>query len=127
MKKKVIADINITPFVDVLLVVLIIFMVSAPMLNNGYDVNLPKSGKNNVSNSQESTIVISVTNRGEIFFNEKKSNLYNIKIFLKEYNQDKTKIFIKGDKDVSYKNIINVMNLIQSSGFKQVSLITKIN
>ena len=123
---KLIADINITPFVDVLLVVLIIFMITAPMMDNGFEVSLPNASKQSIVNDKKHSLIITINSTGEIFLENKKINLKDMGFLLNKYNKKDTKIFIKGDKKTSYKNIVDVMNQLNVNGFKNISLITKV-
>ncbi len=124
---KLISEINITPFVDVLLVLLIIFMVVAPMMDNGFEVSLPEASKQQITNDNKILLIITIDNIGGIFLENKKINFKEMQSILNTYNKKDTKIFIKGDKSTPYKNIINVMNQVNASGFKNISLITKEN
>jgi len=123
---KLISDINITPFVDVLLVVLIIFMITAPMMDNGFEVSLPNTSKQTIANDKKHSLIMTINSSGEIFLEDKKTTLKDMGVLLKNYNKKDTKIFIKGDKTTSYQNIVNAMNQLNINGFKNISLITKV-
>ena len=126
-KRQVISEINVTPFVDVMLVLLIIFMVTAPLLTAGVKVNLPESSANVLSEKTE-PITISINKKGQIFLQNKKfsnEELISKLIELKKSNKD-LKIFIRGDKSLNYGKIISIMGDINKAGIKKVALITKL-
>ena len=126
-KRQVISEINVTPFVDVMLVLLIIFMVTAPLLTAGVKVNLPESSANVLSEKTE-PITISINKKGQVFLQNKKfsnEELISKLIELKKNNKD-LKIFIRGDKSLNYGKIISIMGDINKAGIKKVALITKL-
>ena len=123
-RNKLIAEINVTPFVDVLLVILIIFMVTAPMMNMGFDVSLPKASPNVTSNLGDKKIIVSVDNKNNIYIDNKKVNLKNLASSMKEYKKD-AQVFIKADKDVKYQQVISLMSNLNQNGFSNISLVTE--
>ena len=127
LKRQVISEINVTPFVDVMLVLLIIFMVTAPLLTSGIKVNLPESSANALSEKTE-PVTITVNKDGKIYLQKKqlsKNQLITKLTEIKKNNQD-LKIFIKGDRELNYGKIISIMGDINKAGFKKVALITKL-
>ena len=124
--KKSISEINVTPFVDVMLVLLIIFMVTAPLLTAGIKVNLPESSSI-LKNEKKDPVTVTMNSNGEIFIQKKFSPEGLIKKLsaLKAQNKD-LKIYIKGDKNLNYGKIMNLMAFINKSGFKKVALVTKL-
>ncbi len=125
--KDPISEINVTPFVDVMLVLLIIFMVTAPLLTSGVKVNLPESTSKVLSDKDE-PVTITITKNKEIFLQKKKmteSQLIKTLFELKKKNED-LKIYIKGDKNLNYGEIMKVMGNINKAGFKKVALVTKL-
>ena len=132
MKKKIrnkrtISEINVTPFVDVMLVLLIIFMVTAPLLTSGIKINLPESSSV-LKNEKKDPVTVSINSKGEIFIQKKKfskNQLINKLSLLKKNNQN-LKIYIKGDKKLDYGKVMDLMNLINQSGFKKVALVTRL-
>ncbi len=126
--RELISEINVTPFVDVMLVLLIIFMVTAPLLTSGVKVNLPESSSKVLSEKQE-PVTVSITKKKEIFIQKKKftqKQLLNKLFELKKENKD-LKIYIKGDKNLNYGEIMKIMGNINKAGFKKVALVTKLN
>ena len=132
MKKKyktrsTISEINVTPFVDVMLVLLIIFMVTAPLLTAGIKVNLPESSSI-LKNEKKDPVTVSINSKGEIFIQKKKftaDGLIKKLSALKGQNKD-LKIYIKGDKKLNYGKIMDLMSFINKSGFKKVALVANL-
>ena len=124
--RKSISEINVTPFVDVMLVLLIIFMVTAPLLTAGIKINLPESASV-LKNEKNDPVTVSMNSKGEIYIQKKISpdDLIKRLIALKGQNKD-LKIYIKGDKNLNYGKIMDLMSFINKSGFKKVALVTKL-
>ena len=125
--RKSISEINVTPFVDVMLVLLIIFMVTAPLLTAGIKINLPESASI-LKNEKNDPVTVSMNSKGEIYIQKKKispENLIKKLTALKGQNKD-LKIYIKGDKNLNYGKIMDLMSFINKSGFKKVALVTKL-
>jgi len=125
--RKSISEINVTPFVDVMLVLLIIFMVTAPLLTAGIKINLPESASI-LKNEKNDPVTVSMNSKGEIYIQKKKispENLIKKLTALKGQNKD-LKIYIKGDKKLNYGKIMDLMSFINKSGFKKVALVTKL-
>ena len=121
------SEINVTRFVDVMLVLLIIFMVTAPLLTSGIKINLPESSSV-LKNEKKDPVTVSINSKGEIFIQKKKfskDQLINKLSLLKKNNQN-LKIYIKGDKKLDYGKVMDLMNLIIQSGFKKVALVTRL-
>ena len=118
-------EINITPMVDVMLVLLIIFMVTAPLMTAGVPVNLPKTSAQNLSH-QKPPIVVTVTKDKEVFLKEKSVSMYHLPARLKEATKGnkEAKIAIKGDKELSYGVMMEIMGKINQAGYTKVSLIS---
>ena len=125
--RKSISEINVTPFVDVMLVLLIIFMVTAPLLTAGIKINLPESASV-LKNEKNDPVTISMNSKGDIYIQKKKispDDLIKKLIALKGQNKD-LKIYVKGDKNLNYGKIMDLMSFINKSGFKKVALVTKL-
>lgn len=127
-RRAVISDINITPFVDVLLVLLIIFMVAAPMLTSSVDVNLPQ-GSVNPENDKMQTITISVKADSSIYLQDDLVKFSILPTKLKEIsaNNFDRKIFVRADKNLDYGNVMEVVKIISQAGFSKVVLVTEIS
>ncbi|MBB6249940.1 protein TolR [Nitrospirillum iridis] len=120
------ADINVTPMVDVMLVLLIIFMVTAPLLTVGVPVDLPKASAPAVP-GQDEPLVVSIRENGDVYLNETKTDLTDLVPRLQAISQNNAdaRIFVRGDKALAYGRIIEVMGAISSAGYKKVSLISQ--
>ena len=123
---RLMAEINVTPFVDVMLVLLIIFMVAAPLLTVGISVELPKTAATPLPNEQEEPLTITLTGTGviwlqktEITFDELNSKLKSI---LVERSNDK--IFLRADGANSYEMVMQLMGALNNAGFNNIGLVT---
>lgn len=124
--RRIIHHINVTPLVDVMLVLLIVFMVTSPMLVTGISVELPTSSAAPIA-SQDEPVVVSVDKNGRIYINSSQVLTPDVVKKLRAITREKhdTTIFVKGDKSVDYERIIRVMSVINSAGFSKVSLVTE--
>lgn len=122
------SEINITPFVDVMLVLLIIFMVTSPMLISGIEVELPKTISLPISENSE-PLVISIDKFGKLYIQENLIDLYSLEAKLSAILNAKpeTKIFIRGDKAINYEKVVELFSLIKKIGFSQVALVTEVD
>lgn len=120
-----IAEINVTPFVDVMLVLLVIFMVTAPLLTVGVPVDLPETAAKPIAEPDE-PLVITVNKKGEVYLQETRIELDTLAEKLKAITANKpdTRIFIRGDKDLAYGQIMQIMSTTTAAGFMKVALIT---
>lgn len=122
------SEINVTPFVDVMLVLLIIFMVAAPLLQVGVPIELPQSkGPQLESNSNKEPLAISIQSGGEVFIGETQVALDELADKLKAISNNgyDEPIYVRGDRGVTYGIIMRVMGRISAGGFKKVSLVTE--
>jgi biopolymer transport protein TolR len=119
-----IADINVTPLVDVMLVLLVIFMITAPLLQVGVPVDLPKTSAQQVGGKDE-PLVVSVNAKDEVFLGETKFELDALSTKLKAVHDEKPdqRVFIRGDKAINYGRIMEVMGIVVDSGFRQLGLL----
>lgn len=117
------SEINVTPLVDVMLVLLVIFMVTAPMMQSGIQVNLPTAETK--TNPSSGGLILTVTKDHYIYMQDKNLNLYLLESQLKNYfhNREKKIVFLKADKDVSYGYVISVMDIIKKAGIETVGMI----
>ncbi len=122
---KIMSEINVTPFVDVMLVLLIIFMITAPLMKTGVEIELPEVNTPNIPENDE-PLIVSINKDNEIFLSEKKISNENLKSKLTAIKNanPKVKLFIKADKVVSYQNLMDVMKQIIDSNITNISLIT---
>ena len=122
------ADINITPFVDVLLVLLIIFMVAAPMMTSSVEIELPK-GSASASQPEDESVSVSIKSDGTVYLQEEQTKLITLPeklLALTNSNVDK-KIFVRADSKIDYGRVMGVVKTINSAGFTQVVLVTEIS
>ncbi len=120
------SEINVTPFVDVMLVLLIVFMVTAPLLTVGIPVDLPKV-KASALTDQKDPLEITVKIGGEIFLGESKVEVENLIPRLNaitELNKE-ARIYVRGDRVVAYGRIMEIMSLVNSAGYIKVALVTQ--
>ena len=119
-------EINVTPFVDVMLVLLVIFMVTAPMLTAGVEVELPDSKAGSVQGKDE-PLVVTIKADGIIFVQETKILADSLIPKLKAIANEKydTRIFVRGDTNVDYGQVMKIVGEISYAGFKKVALITE--
>jgi len=120
------SDINVTPLVDVMLVLLIIFMVTAPMMIQGVEVNLPKTTTKSIK-SPEDPLILTVTKKGELFIETNRLTLETIEPKLKnilKYRRDK-QVLLKADKDIPYGFVIQVVSRVKRAGIDKLGMITE--
>ena len=126
-KNRVISQINVTPFVDVMLVLLIVFMITAPLLTVGVSVDLPKT-KASQLNSKGDPIIISIKKNGELYIQEREIDTVQLLPRLKAISSGNKnlRIYVRGDKDVPYGLVLDTIAKIKSSSFKKVALVAKL-
>lgn len=125
-KRVLLSQINVTPFVDVMLVLLIIFMVTTPMLQEGLDVNLPVV-KANALSVEEEPIIITITEDGQLFINKNKITLTGLDKKLSAiYSRKKEKmVLIRADEKVPYGFVIRTMAEIRKAGIERIGMVTE--
>ena len=126
-KNKSFSQINVTPFVDVMLVLLIVFMITAPLLTVGVSVDLPKT-KASQLNQKGDPLVLSIKSNGEIFIQDrsitKEKLIPQLKALAK--NNMKIRIFVKGDKKANYGYVLDVIARVKTAGFEKAALVAKL-
>lgn len=120
-----VSEINVTPFVDVMLVLLIIFMVTAPMMVQGVDVNLPQASATPLA-AKEDPLVISIDKEGQVFINDQSVGVANLteKLTAILKNIEDPRVFLKADREVPYGIVVNVMSLVRLAGVSTMGMIT---
>jgi biopolymer transport protein TolR len=122
-EKDVLSEINVTPFVDVMLVLLVIFMVTAPLLQQGIDVNLPKAKGKNLPPEERITLIIK--RNGAIYMNDNPVSLPEMRRKLESISTLNPNVFLKADKDVPYGFVVEVMGDIKEAGIEKLGMITE--
>ncbi|MBF0376853.1 MAG: protein TolR [Desulfamplus sp.] len=122
---QLMSEINVTPFVDVMLVLLIIFMVSAPMMVEGVDVNLPKAAAAPLKTDEEN-LVISIQKDNQVYMNDQVIDIQFLTEKLQKIleNVEKRDVYLKADKDVPYGTVVDVMSKVKSAGVTSLGMIT---
>ena len=125
--KKPMSNINVTPLVDVMLVLLIVFMITAPMLTVGVQVDLPQTRANQL-NSDADPLIITMNKNREIFIQDAVVSLEDLIPRLKAISKvnSKTRIFVRGDNLLPYGEVIEIMGKIQTAGYEKVALVAKL-
>jgi biopolymer transport protein TolR len=124
--KKLMSEINVTPLVDVMLVLLIIFMVAAPMMMQGMDVQLPQTQSKAIS-SREERLVVSLNKKQEIFINEYQVSRSELQEKLKILYQNKKEgeVFLRADRSLPYGFVVQIMSDIKNSGIEKLGMVTE--
>ncbi|MBX2834501.1 MAG: protein TolR [Micavibrio sp.] len=122
------AEINVTPFVDVMLVLLIVFMVAAPLMTSGVPVDLPKSDAKSITDEDDKPIEIIVTKDGGLFIGETpyepKQLLFQLEA-MRQARKDEPRIYIRGDATISYGKMMEIIGSINGAGFNKVALVSE--
>jgi len=123
---KLMSNINVTPLVDVMLVLLIIFMVTSPMMIQSIDVNLPET-KTAVAKTSEDPVTLTVDKNGIIYIDDKKLEKSNIKSFLEnlfKYRKNK-EVIVRADKSVPYGNVVELLDMLREIGITKIGMVTR--
>lgn len=130
--KRLVADINVVPYIDVMLVLLVIFMVTAPLLQQGVSVDLPQASAKALPSTEKEPIVVSVDKEGRLYLNisETPSAIIDshgliARVTADLENHPKRKVLVKADKQVDYGKVIGAMVLLQKAGAPSVGLVTQ--
>ncbi len=131
-RRKIISEINVVPYIDVMLVLLIIFMITAPLITQGVKISLPQAPSEIITPSRLEPVIVSVNSLGEVYVDVGEhpdepvaDQLLVARIAaIMKYRPD-TDILVAGDREVGYGQVVRVMTLIQSAGVKDVGLITE--
>ncbi len=128
-RKPVMSEINVTPMVDVMLVLLIIFMVSAPLLTVGVPIDLPQTQAKSLDQDRE-PLTLSVNLQGQVFLQNSEIPLEDLVPKLKAVTEARggydERIYVRGDRKVDYGAVMRVMGRISSAGFRRVALVTEV-
>ena len=122
------SEINVTPFVDIMLVLLIIFMVAAPLLSVGIEVDLPNTQAKPLETEKERPLTLTLDNESNIFINEvkiEKSELRSKLLAIKK-ERESDEIYLRASKDIEYQNVAAILALVSNIGYSQISLVTDV-
>jgi len=126
-RRAMMAEINVTPFVDVMLVLLIVFMVAAPLLTVGVPIDLPESQAKSMEQDRE-PLTISVNDKGQVFLQNTEIKVEELEPKLKAIAKRgaEERIFVRGDRKVDYGTVMRVMGRLSAAGYKRVALVTEV-
>ena len=131
-KRKPVSEINVVPYIDVMLVLLIIFMITAPLIQQGVEIDLPQASANPMPPEQREPLVISVSKAGDFYLNIGENNdkpieeqLLANRVAAVIKNHLQTPVLVRGDKAVDYGRVTEAMVLLQSAGVEKVGLMTE--
>ena len=127
-RKKPMAEINVTPFVDVMLVLLVVFMITAPLLATGVPVNLPRTSAKTLPTGQDTPLVVTIDKDGKVFVGEQKApvemaDLGPMLLAIGKENTEK-RVYVRGDDAASFGQVATVLSMLQQAGFKNAGLVT---
>lgn len=129
LPKKLIAEINIVPYVDVMLVLVVIFMITVPVLTQGVHIDLPKASSEPLPHDEKPPIVVSVDASGALFLNSDKTPMTSSEMAIKVQAalrlDPKRAVLVKGDKTVPYGQVMQAMVLLKQAGVSKVGLMTE--
>jgi biopolymer transport protein TolR len=117
------SEINVTPLVDVMLVLLIIFMITAPMMQQGIDINLPQEVAGNMDPSQE-RLVITLAKNERMYLNERRIDLPELEQALRQTSGVTREVFLRADKDIPYGLVVKLMAVIKQAGIERLGIVT---
>ena len=122
------AEINVTPFVDVMLVLLIIFMVAAPLLTVGVPIELPKTAANALPTDQEEPLTVTITSDGVVMIQKTETDRSELISKLRAIASERasTKVFLRADGSVAYEQVVQIMGALNAGGFDDIGLVTDI-
>ena len=125
-KKKLMAEINVVPYIDVMLVLLVIFMVTAPLLNEGVKVDLVQADASQIDSRQQEPVVLTVDKDGNYFIDKEAKEPEALRAYAAAVlrRNPKVEFMVRGDKAVAYEAVVNAMVLLQQGGVPSVGLIT---
>jgi biopolymer transport protein TolR len=125
-QKRFMSDINVTPLVDVMLVLLIIFMVTAPMMMQGVEVNLPKTTTKYMKTKEE-PLIMTITKKKDIFLENNRMDLEGLETKIAKIfeNRREKEILLKADKDVPYGFVIEVISRVKAAGIDKLGMVTE--
>lgn len=126
-KKQLMSEINVVPYIDVMLVLLVIFMITAPLLTEGVKVELPEATAKPVDIKDQETIVVTVTRKGSLYMDDNKisETILKSKVGKIMKARPKTEFLVRGDHRVAYGKVVRIMALLQDAGVPAIGLATE--
>ncbi len=126
-RKKLMSEINVVPYIDVMLVLLVIFMITAPLLSQGVKVDLPRAAAQPVDSQDRETLVVTVDREGRYFLDDRRITPEELtrKVAAILRARPQTPVLIKGDRQSNYGEVVRAMTLLQSAGAPSVGLLTE--
>jgi biopolymer transport protein TolR len=126
-RTRMMSEINVTPFVDVMLVLLIVFMVAAPLLTVGVPIDLPESQAKSIEQNKD-PLTVSVNDKGQVFLQNTEIAVDDIVAKLKAIAKNGTeeRIYVRGDRKVDYGTVMRVMGRLSAAGYRRVALVTEV-
>ena len=126
-RKKLMGEINVVPYIDVMLVLLVIFMITAPLLSQGVKVDLPKATAHPVDTQDRETLIVTVNREGHYFLDDKRMSPDDLgkKVAAILRVRPQTPVLIRGDRRTDYGEVVKAMTLLQSAGAPSVGLLTE--
>ncbi len=132
IRKRPMSEINVVPYIDVMLVLLVIFMVTAPLLTQGVKVDLPQASANPIEQKEQEPVVVTVDVDGNYFLNVSEDpekpidhQTLVIKVAAIIQYQPKTQVLVRGDENVNYGKVVTAMGLLQKAGVPGIGLVTR--
>ena len=125
--KKLMSEINVVPYIDVMLVMLVIFIITAPLLSQGVKVELPRAAAQPVESQDQETLVVTVDRQGNYFLDDRRISSEELrrKVAAILRVRPKTPVLIRGDRQANYGEVVKAMTLLQSAGAPSVGLLTE--
>ena len=126
-RKKLMSEINVVPYIDVMLVLLVIFMITAPLLTQGVKVDLPQAASRPVEVQDRETLVVTVDREGRYFLDDKRIGTDELgkKVAAILKLRPQTPVMVRGDRSANYGEVVKVMTLLQGAGAESVGLLTE--
>jgi biopolymer transport protein TolR len=118
------SEINVTPLVDVMLVLLIIFMVTAPMLQQGFDVNLPQEQEGGTLDPRRERLVITLAKNERMFLNDRRIDFPELEQALRQASTTTREVFLRADQDIPYGLVVKMMAAIKQAGIERLGIVT---
>lgn len=135
-KRRSVAEINVVPYIDVMLVLLVIFMITTPLLTQGVNINLPQAAAKPIETAEQTPIIVSIDKAGNYYLNsdtnpelplaaEKMATQVAAQLILAKQNNIKKPVLVKGDEEVNYGFVMTAMAILQRAGVTEVGLLTQ--